>query len=232
MNYPSYLMHYGVKGQHWGERQYQYMDGTYTPLGKERRRIGLHDYGSKSGVTSSSSKSSKSASPKQKAEKIKNMDILTERNYEKYLKYNKKTESFEFDYGDLSNKQKKRLLDAVDNGIDALDRIRGVGGYDDDGVIDDNLRSWFVFEDQTIGLTTISDMVNQGYSKKEIVNTINEASELPYEYAYDDKIFQLRENGPDRLGKYYNEDFIDACIEIRDEQKLKHALKIKLSEIL
>ena len=43
-NYPSYLIHYGVKGQHWGERQYQYMDGTYTPLGKERRRIGPHDY--------------------------------------------------------------------------------------------------------------------------------------------------------------------------------------------
>ena len=37
--YPSYLMHYGVKGQKWGERQFQYKDGTYTPLGKERRRI-------------------------------------------------------------------------------------------------------------------------------------------------------------------------------------------------
>lgn len=46
MEYPSYLIHYGVKGQHWGERQYQYKDGTYTLLGKERRRIGPHDYGS------------------------------------------------------------------------------------------------------------------------------------------------------------------------------------------
>lgn len=44
--YPSYLMHYGVKGQKWGERQYQFLDGTYTQLGKERRRIGPHDYGS------------------------------------------------------------------------------------------------------------------------------------------------------------------------------------------
>ena len=30
----------GVKGQKWGFRQYQYPDGTWTELGKERRRIG------------------------------------------------------------------------------------------------------------------------------------------------------------------------------------------------
>ena len=48
MAYPSYLMHYGVKGQKWGERQYQFLDGTYTELGKERRRIGSHDYSNSS----------------------------------------------------------------------------------------------------------------------------------------------------------------------------------------
>lgn len=30
------LMHYGTKGMRWGERQYQYEDGRYTPAGKER----------------------------------------------------------------------------------------------------------------------------------------------------------------------------------------------------
>lgn len=30
------LMHYGVKGQAWGKRQYQYEDGTLTPEGKIR----------------------------------------------------------------------------------------------------------------------------------------------------------------------------------------------------
>ena len=30
------LYHHGIKGQKWGERNYQYEDGTYTPEGKER----------------------------------------------------------------------------------------------------------------------------------------------------------------------------------------------------
>ena len=32
------LFHYGTKGQKWGERRYQNKDGTWTELGKERRR--------------------------------------------------------------------------------------------------------------------------------------------------------------------------------------------------
>ena len=34
------LQHYGVKGQKWGQRNYQNPDGTYTELGKKRRRVG------------------------------------------------------------------------------------------------------------------------------------------------------------------------------------------------
>lgn len=36
--YPSYLAHHGVKGMRWGVRRYQNKDGTYTPLGKRRKR--------------------------------------------------------------------------------------------------------------------------------------------------------------------------------------------------
>lgn len=32
------LTHHGIKGQKWGERRYQNEDGTWTDLGKERRR--------------------------------------------------------------------------------------------------------------------------------------------------------------------------------------------------
>lgn len=37
-DYNDYLMHYGIKGQKWGERRYQNEDGTLTPEGIERYR--------------------------------------------------------------------------------------------------------------------------------------------------------------------------------------------------
>lgn len=36
----DYIMHYGIKGQKWYNRRYQYDDGTLTPAGKERYRKG------------------------------------------------------------------------------------------------------------------------------------------------------------------------------------------------
>ena len=58
--YPSYLIHYGVQGQKWGNRRYQNEDGSLTPEGREHygikerdiRKIdsgktSIHDYVSK-----------------------------------------------------------------------------------------------------------------------------------------------------------------------------------------
>ena len=41
------IEHYGVKGQKWGQRNYQNPDGTYTELGKKRRRVGYEKESSK-----------------------------------------------------------------------------------------------------------------------------------------------------------------------------------------
>lgn len=38
MDYDNYLMHYGRKNQKWGIRNFQNYDGTWTELGKARRR--------------------------------------------------------------------------------------------------------------------------------------------------------------------------------------------------
>lgn len=51
--YEDFLMHYGVKGQKWGHRQWQNADGTYTEAGKHHygwgygrsRRLGSAGYG-------------------------------------------------------------------------------------------------------------------------------------------------------------------------------------------
>ena len=37
------IAHSGVEGQKWYNRRYQYEDGTYTELGKARRRVGNND---------------------------------------------------------------------------------------------------------------------------------------------------------------------------------------------
>lgn len=36
----NYLVHFGIKGQKWGQRRYQNEDGTYTTEGKIRRKDG------------------------------------------------------------------------------------------------------------------------------------------------------------------------------------------------
>lgn len=40
----SYLIHHGIKGQKWGVHRYQNKDGTYTELGKWRRRVGPSNF--------------------------------------------------------------------------------------------------------------------------------------------------------------------------------------------
>lgn len=40
-NYNNELYHWGIDGMKWGFRRYQNEDGTYTELGKERRRKGF-----------------------------------------------------------------------------------------------------------------------------------------------------------------------------------------------
>lgn len=40
MSNPSYLIHYGVKGQQWGKRQYQNLDGSLTTLGRSHYGYG------------------------------------------------------------------------------------------------------------------------------------------------------------------------------------------------
>lgn len=49
MEYPTYLIHYGIPGQKWGVRRWQNEDGTWTQEGLERRKE-LTNYGQVGGT--------------------------------------------------------------------------------------------------------------------------------------------------------------------------------------
>jgi len=53
MDAEEFIEHHGIKGQKWGQRLYQYSDGSLTPLGRIR-----YGYGPKSASSSNSSKKS------------------------------------------------------------------------------------------------------------------------------------------------------------------------------
>lgn len=40
MDHGNYLIHHGIKGQKWGNRRYQYEDGSLTPEGRKRYLVG------------------------------------------------------------------------------------------------------------------------------------------------------------------------------------------------
>lgn len=47
---PPELKHYGIKGQKWGQRRFQYENGSYTPDGKERYRKSYGSDGASQGI--------------------------------------------------------------------------------------------------------------------------------------------------------------------------------------
>ena len=116
---------------------------------------------------------------------------------------------------------KKRSREAADLGLKALNKI-GRQGYDEKQGITNDDRAWFVYEDQTIGLATIADLVNRGKTKSEIKSLMRDAdlmdeSDDTHKH-YENGVFQLSwENGGyDRL-----EPFIDACIEVKKDEEKK-----------
>lgn len=63
----SELYHHGTKNMKWGQRRYQNADGTWTPLGLERRRAGIAAYGHpKKKETTGQTSGSKGSKPNKK----------------------------------------------------------------------------------------------------------------------------------------------------------------------
>ena len=69
----DYIAHYGTPKQKWGHRNYQYPDGTYTELGKERRRVGT---GERRPLLTEEEKRQRRESYYDKKEAIRKGDVL------------------------------------------------------------------------------------------------------------------------------------------------------------
>lgn len=113
-------------------------------------------------------------------------------------------------------KDPKRADKAATLGLKALAKMEGVRTDIDPN--DNGWKDWFVWEDQTIGLATIADLVNQGKSASEIKNIINLAEEAEHTYDWLDNsnvpygVWQL-------ANSYKPYDFIDACLEIKKQEQ-------------
>ena len=174
----DYLAHHGILGMKWGVRRYQNKDGSYTELGRKR-------YGHKS-----------AASTQSKAlQAIENGAKDYKTPLEKIEAVTGDCWSFSASYsyvpkGLTKEEARHRRTKAADLGLKALaamDRF----DFDDDYEEDKNsYREWFLYEDQTIGLGMVADLINQGYSAKQVGKMVD-IVEKNYDY---DEIDNASEN--------------------------------------
>lgn len=219
------IAHHGIKGQKWGIRRYQNEDGSLTEAG--RRRYGYsYGIGYKRDANVLSAKGLKTKNIDQEAfnnYQIKRKKELNKKELNKQIDVESARNAFNsIDMiGDGSWRNDiKRTKEAARLGIKALKEIgRDIGSGDEN---DPGTMEWFVFEDQTIGLPTVADLVNQGYSKDQILKLIKGADLLNSkedEYLLDNVsgVWDLREG----FRGNENSGFLDACIKIHNKEKKK-----------
>lgn len=155
----DHLEHHGILGMHWGIRRFQNADGSLTTAGKERY----------SGKSSSAGLSEARIALKNGPEKYGSMT--------EYLN-TVSQDCLPFDCGPSEYMSKaeieKRADAAATLGLKALARMDPYAvGVADVNNPDDWDKKWFVYEDQTIGMALIADLVNQNYTAKECSKLID-----------------------------------------------------------
>ena len=118
-------------------------------------------------------------------------------------------------------KFRKRADDAAVLGLKTLIRLDGKN-TDIDNPNDKGWKEWFLFEDQTIGMPTLADLVNQGYSKEKILETMSTIDDIRLRTGEYEGInlhgkipgsFELEESNNHM---YSNTEFIDEAIKIKN----------------
>lgn len=205
----TYLAHHGIKGQRWGVRRFQNPDGSYTDLGKKRRNA----------IVTRKTPAMKAIDDGGK--KYKNpIDRLKAVTSDCYIPGHSKNDA-------------KRNEETAKLGIKALNQMPDVSDLYVTGDGDPEnraIQSWFLYEDQTIGLGTIADLIaNQNYSAKQVsqlVDIVNKAyadsksdpSRKEQLYENDglmNKVFVLTYEKPDVCKK-----FAEICEKIKKAEKV------------
>ena len=206
IRYKDYLCHHGILGMKWGIRRFQNKDGTLTDAGKERYQEGSNDLKAIDAIR-------KPYYVGDRTEYIKSIvaDCMPADTGEMYNK---------FSHG--KSEEKKRLRDAADLGLAALKR-QGVDVGDEPQTDreKDWQREWFLFEDQTIGMGMIADLINRGYSASDCRKLIYSVHDQYETGELDESRLSVRESGAifDITEGDWNgslSSFADACEKERD----------------
>ena len=186
MSATEYIAHFGIPGQKKGIRNFQSYKTAPTRSGMVGEERGL---------------AAKQA--ERLGEEVDTDEVFKKEISEYKDLVNKKIIQTEHDVGYRDNMSKEHRK-AVDLGMNALDRM---GEYDigyekhyRDETEDNKkfLRDWFVFEDQTIGMFTIANMIQKGATKQQVNRIIDTAEE-----AYDSKFNEETGHYESKHGEEY-----------------------------
>lgn len=215
------IQHWGIKGQKWGVRRYQNLDGSLTPAGRKRysnsdgslnkkgqKKLDVTAYErdrTKRRQAEEQKTKTRTAAREQLHKQLKPDDVIEEGNYKRYLS---------------DKTYRNKLNKDADLGLKVLQKSGMVDKEQLSSDILQETREWFLYEDQTIGMPTIARMINNGKSAKEVKNLIKLAQEA--DYSYDDEnvsdseylfSFQVKEgNHNSNLEK-----FADECEKIKQK---------------
>lgn len=200
-----YLEHHGILGQKWGIRRFQNRDGSLTAEGKQRYGQSLEKSNAQKAIENGASQY---ATKQEKIEAItSDCWLMPSSNYPKNGVY-----------GTASKQDQQRITDAAKLGIKALNKYsKREFGYDENADPNDpDTQWWFVYEDGTIGMATVADLINQGYSAREVsklcqlVHENYEGSKATYSDRADAACFELEEDykgSLQRFAKYCEEEY-------------------------